>query len=201
MATESLIILLYFLSDKRKRSSWARIMRKWLWGGIVFVTGAIVQIVLDRIFDWSASILPMVSPASLSDILLIVGLIVGSSLIAVGIRKSRLVVKRIDDVQVFIFWPKGTLVEDKTLDFHRKHYHKKLIVNFKTHPPEAYYLIASKTSYGWKLIESYPDLYTSVEDITYPNPDTEKWCIKKGYHLNTYSASKEDLEKSSTTLP
>lgn len=171
-------------------------MHKWIKGGIAFVLTVVASSIIDRLIDYSGQILPSMMDFILSDIILIVGLIVGGLLIALGIWKSEFKVKRIDGVQAFIFWPKGIPVENKTLDYHRKHFHKKLIVNFKTTPPEAYYLVASKTSYSWKLIGTFSDLYTSIEDSTYPNPDTPKWCEENGYHLNPHSASEEDLKKS-----
>lgn len=114
--------------------------------------------------------------------------------------KQRRSIERIDGVEAFLFFPRGTLEENKTLDHHEKHFHKKLMVNFKQKPPQAYYLHAANTSYSWKLIQKYPDLWTSVEDSAYPDPDTQKWCEEKGYKLNSWSASKKELLKADTLI-
>jgi hypothetical protein len=105
-------------------------------------------------------------------------------------------IKHIERVRAYIFFPVGTLEKDKNLEYHAEHYHKRLIINFKKRIPQAYPLPNASTCYGWKLIHKFPDMWVSVEDSTYPNPDIQKWCEKKGYNLNSWSASKEELLES-----
>jgi len=104
-------------------------------------------------------------------------------------------IKRIDHVCAYIFFPIGTLRENKTLGYHKEHYQKRLIVNFKTKIPQAYPLPNAPTCYGWRMIHKYADMWFSFEDSIYPNPDNQRWCDEKSYHLNPYSASKEELLK------
>lgn len=110
--------------------------------------------------------------------------------------KQRRSIERIEEVHAYVFFPVGTLEENKNLDYRGKHFHKKLIVNFKTKIPQAYYLTAADTSYGWKLIHKFPDMWTAMEDLLYPNPGTQKWCAEKGYNLNPWSASRKELLES-----
>jgi hypothetical protein len=49
--------------------------------GILLFVGAIAQAVVDRIFDWTMINLP---PISLSDLILIVGMVIGVALIVLG---------------------------------------------------------------------------------------------------------------------
>lgn len=127
--------------------------------------------------------------------------LVTSIVITIIVRyKQRRFIERIEKVHAYVFFPVGTPEENNNLDYHGKHFHKKLIVNFKTKPPQAYYLVAADTSYGWKLIHKYPDMWTSMEDSLYPNPDTHKWCEEKGYKLNPWNASKEELLKTDALI-
>ena len=136
-------------------------------------------------------------PPELSWGVLIILLVAISITIAVRYRQ-RSYFERGEGIMAFIFFPKGTPEENKTLEYHEKHFHKKLIVNFKRKPPQAYYLPTANTSYGWKLIHKYTDMWVSEEDTIYPDTDTEKWCEKRGYKLNPRSATKYELSKFDT---
>jgi hypothetical protein len=130
MYTESFFSTpLYILSDNTDKREGSAVMRKAIWGGIGIVIGAIIQSLVDRLIDWSVSILPKGIPFGLtfSDILLIIGIILGASLVIWGIWSSKLNLKRIDRVEAFIFFPKATAEESKTLDYHKRNYHKKII--------------------------------------------------------------------------
>jgi hypothetical protein len=100
--------------------------------------------------------------------------------------------ERIGEVQAHLFFPASTLETQKTLDYHKEHFHHRLFVNHKTAPPSAYYLPTD--GFGWKLISKYPDLWVSETD---PNPYddsfTAKWCQEKGYQLFPVRVEKEDL--------
>lgn len=145
-----------------------------------------------------SSNLPITIP-QLIFVLLAVG---GIALIIYALRHKPAVtptedeIERIERVHAYIFFPIGTPEENKNLDYHKKYYHKKLIVNSKTKIPQAYILPAAETCYGWRLVHKYPDLWTSEEDSIYPNPDIQKWCDERGYHLNPWSASKKELLES-----
>ncbi len=106
-------------------------------------------------------------------------------------------IKRVEGVQAHVFFPVGTPDALKTLKYHKEHYHHRLIINHKTTLPKAYFLPTD--SFGWKLIEKYPDIWVSEDD---PNPHdakfTEEWCKANGFHLVQKTATKYDLRE--TTL-
>lgn len=159
--------------------------------GFLWTIYILVQIVgwLPPSGGWQIMIPPEVNWGIFVTLTIVVIIIV---IVRLGQRYS---IKHIECVHAYVFFPVGTLEENKNLDYHGKHFHKKLIVNFKTKIPQAYYLTAADTSYGWKLIHKFPDMWTAMEDLLYPNPDTQKWCEEKGYKLNPWSASKEELLK------
>lgn len=63
----------------------------------------------------------------------------------------------------------------------------------------AYYMTAPN-SYSWKFIMKYDKWIREIvflKNYVVEDPDfTEKWCTKKGYKLEPWDASKEDLLKS-----
>lgn len=179
-------------------------LSKIVWLGIVTFLSALVGGIVSSFAtdlynatkEWLLSpSLPITIPQLIFTLIAVVGVV----LIIYGLRKTGNV-ERIEQVQAYIFFPKGTPEEDKTLEYHEKHFHKKLVVNFKKKPPQAYRLPAANTSYGWKLIKKYPDLWISVEDPIYPDPDTQKWCEERGYGLNPWSVSKKELLEADTLM-
>jgi hypothetical protein len=105
----------------------------------------------------------------------------------------------IEGVSAYLFFPPGIPREQRTLDYHRKHLRHRLIVNYNTKPPEAYYLPVN--SYGWKFIEKFSGAWISevVDAPGYSIDDpgfTERWCKGKSYQLISRTASKKDLLKS-----
>lgn len=164
--------------------------------GFLWTIYILVQIVgwLPPSGGWQIMIPPEVNWGIFVTLTIVVIIIV---IVRLGQRYS---IKHIECVHAYVFFPVGTLEENKNLDYHGKHFHKKLIVNFKTKIPQAYYLVAADTSYGWKLIHKFPDMWTAMEDLLYPNPDTHKWCEEKGYKLNPWSASKEELLKTNVLV-
>jgi hypothetical protein len=122
---------------------------------------------------------------------------VGSVILTVTIRLwQRSYVERIENVQAYIFFPKGTPKKDQTLDYHEEHFHKRLLVSFRKNPPQAYYLPASGASFGWRLIKKYTDLWVSVEG----DPDTARWCKRHGYELHPWSPTKTELMQSLSAI-
>lgn len=152
-----------------------------------------ILVILSQIFGWFSSPLGwqiVISPQVNWSIFIILTFI---SVILV-IRFWRWYsIKPIERVRAYIFFPAGTPEENKNLGYHAEHFHKRLIINFKKKVPQAYPLPNASTCYGWRLIHKFPDTWVSVEDSIYPNPDTQKWCSRNGYHLNQWSASKKEL--------
>lgn len=117
-----------------------------------------------------------------------------------GIRRGK--GERIDYIEGILghlFFPAGTPEKHKTLDYHKRHYHHRIIVNHKMHPSEAYYM--TPDSDGWRFIEKYPKKWVSeiVTDKEYKidDPDfTQKWCDDKGFRLERKVAEIKDLLKS-----
>ena len=173
---------------------WQWIKDNWVKGVVGFVIFAIIQNIIDRIIDFSGNLLlPTILAVSISDIILIIGIIVAVILIIV-VYKLKSDIERIDKVEAFIFFPKGTLNKNRTLNYHKKHLHNKLIVNFKTKPPKAYYLTRDSCSYGWRLIKKYPNMWISqLHSNSESGTFTNKWCKQKGYTLIQRDASEEDL--------
>jgi hypothetical protein len=115
-------------------------------------------------------------------------------------KKSR-EIEYIDGVQAYLFFPPNIPEYTKTLDYHRNHHEKRLIVNLKTVPQEAFYL--TPESFGWKFIQKYPERWISetVDSTLLERSNfTKMWCKKKGFKLNPWVAEKNDLviEKEST---
>ncbi|MCX6821930.1 MAG: hypothetical protein NTW30_04090 [Candidatus Aenigmarchaeota archaeon] len=166
--------------------------------GVVFLLGTIIQNLSDRFLDWSWNYLLTSSIiVSFSDLVFVIGIIVGIIFIIVGLKALYSKIERIDNVHVYVFFPSDTLNENKTLEYHKKHFHNKLIVNFKVNPPKAYYM--NVDSYGWKMIKKYQDMWASIsqrnsEDETF----TQKWCMKKGCILIPRVAIKKDLLESNS---
>jgi hypothetical protein len=102
-------------------------------------------------------------------------------------------VEYIDEVQAYLFFPEGTPTENKTLEYHARNLRYRLIVNFKTKPPTAYYL--TPNSEGWHLIEKYPHKWISQIIPSHELDDsfTSKWCAEKGFKLNPWVAEKKHL--------
>lgn len=87
-------------------------------------------------------------------------------------------IKFIYGLSAHVFFPEGVFDKDRTLDYHKKYLHHRLIINHKTTPPTAYYLPTG--SYGWKLINKYRELWVSENDPS-PRDDgfTKRWCEEK----------------------
>jgi len=104
-------------------------------------------------------------------------------------------VEYVEGIQAHLFFPVGTPEEHKTLDYHKKYLHHRLIVNHKTNPPKAYYMTPG--SYGWEFIRKYPHRWVSEivsSDIYLDDPNfTKRWCDEKGYKLKPWTADKKDL--------
>lgn len=101
-----------------------------------------------------------------------------------------------NDVSAILFFPKGISEKNKTLGYHAKNLHHRLIVNHKTKPTKAFYL--TPNSDGWKLIESNQELWVSevVDSRNYRIDDqkfTEKYCKKQGWLLMKKIATERDL--------
>jgi hypothetical protein len=153
------------------------------------ISAALVYIIFTAINSLAG--LNLKIPTDLIWIVLII--LITSVIVTVVVRlKQRRYVMRIDGVMAYVFFPAGTLETDKTLDFHKKHCHKKLVVNFRRTPPQAYYLVDTNTSYAWKMVNKYPDMWTPVED-SFPDQDTAKWCENNGYEFHPWSATKAEL--------
>ena len=172
--------------------------------GFYFVIGMIIPKIVDGIIDFSGKLsLPAILTMSISDILLIMGLIVLVILIVIILldgkgllpTKKMKEIKKIDGVKAYLFFPVETPEENWNLDYHSKHLQKRLIVNLNVHPPKAYSLTVSKDSYGWQLIKKYSrmweyELHSGLKEDEY---FTKKWCKTKGYTLIERVASKDDL--------
>jgi len=163
-------------------------------GGILFLMGAFATFILNEIFDWSFDVIVTSNIIlSLADLIFFICFPVGIIFIIIGLIALYPKIERIDKVQAFLFFPEGTHNNDRTIEYHERHYHKKLIVNFKTLPASAYYMSAPN-SYGWKLIKKYSDMVVSeVHDNSESEEFTSNWCKQHGYNLFTRSATKKDL--------
>ena len=65
-------------------------MRDWIKGGIIFVVIATAQGIIDRFLDLSESLLlPAILGASISDIIYVLGIVIGIIFIALGVSKSK----------------------------------------------------------------------------------------------------------------
>jgi hypothetical protein len=154
--------------------------------------------------------IPYLTPLSLLQIgLFVVGLILILSDKSVRNYVTKLKVKkgedeqsveRIEGVQAYLFFPVHIPRSDRTLEYHEKHFSHRLIVNYKTEPPKAYFLPTD--SYGWKFINKYTDLWISEND---PDPSddgsTEKWCKGKGYQPPKTVATKNNLLEETPMTP
>jgi hypothetical protein len=112
-------------------------------------------------------------------------------------------VEEIEGIQIHLFFPNGTLIPKiarEAVDYHAKNLRYKLIVNSKTEPYEAWYM-SHPASYGWRLLEKFPDSYVSewynAGTRTQDDEVTAKWCTKKKFKLIPQDAKKGDLLKSS----
>lgn len=130
----------------------------------------------------------------------LVALVVSVIVTVVVLLEQRSYVERIDGIMVYVFFPRGVPEENKTLDYHRKYYHKKILVSYRKRPAQAYRLHAANTSYGWRLINKYPDLWRSMEDSIYPDPDTAKWSKEQHFELHPWSPTKSELKEITTDL-
>ena len=161
---------------------------------ILDIIGVLIYIILtaiDRLSPLSGSQIPVPPELSWS---VLIALAIGIAITVIVHVRHRKYIKRIDHVEAFIFFPKDTPEVSKTLEYHQKNFHKKVIVNFKISPPEAYYLHASDKSYGWRLIQKYTNIWRSEVDTGF---SIEKWCTDKEFHLNPWDASKDELESTS----
>lgn len=102
-------------------------------------------------------------------------------------------IEYIENVVGQLFFPSEVPKKDRTLEYHKTHLQHRLIVNYKVYPPKAYYLPTN--SYGWKLIEKFPnDLWFSYIDPT-PTDDNfiQKYCNEKKFDLCPITAQKKHL--------
>jgi len=104
-----------------------------------------------------------------------------------GMRRSPVV-----GVQAYLFFPKETPEKDRTMEYHKTHFDHRVIVNFKTTPPFAFYLPVD--SYAWKLIKKHPELRVVERDFALRDADyVRKWCEKRKYKFESRVASRNDL--------
>lgn len=117
----------------------------------------------------------------------------------IGARKSKECIDNAEGITAHLFFPAGTPEKNKNSGYHRRHFHHRLVVNHKMHPPEAYYI--TPNSDGWRFIEKCPELWVSeiVTSRRYRIDDpkfTQKWCDEKGYRLIPKIAENKDLLRS-----
>ena len=137
-----------------------------------------------------------------SDILWAILIVLIISVIATLIIsfKQRSSIVRLNGVMAYLFFPEHITKDERTLEYHKKHFHKKIIVNLNKNPAQAYYLSDSEKNYPWKMISKYDDLWTPITDENYPNAEVTTWCKDKEYHFNPWSASKLELFDSFPSL-
>ncbi len=96
------------------------------------------------------------------------------------------------DVQAFLFFPKGTSAEDRTLEFNEEHRYPRTIVNFKSVPPVAYYLPVR--SFAYDLVRKQREL--CVLETSAAKFDAEflrKWCTNRKYEFRNRVPTRADL--------
>ena len=179
------------------------IKNKWVKRGVIILIATILQNISNRVFDWSWDyLLTSTIILSFSDLIFIVGITVSGIFIFIisgkwGLKlptEKMREIEKIDGVNAYVFFPVETPDENRTLNYHSKYLHKRLIVNLKTEPPKAYFMTASKDSYGWQLIKKYSSMWVSELHYDLENKYfTKQWCKAKGYTLIERVASKEDL--------
>jgi len=148
---------------------------------------------LDQLEHYFLPQLPLLISTPLQSILnlavafvvVFVGLFVGFTLLTM--KQSPIV-----GVTAYLFFPRGTVNEDKTLAYHEQHHYRRTIVNTKRKPPIAYYLPSG--SYSWRLIERHPELWFSELDTAPKDPDfVENWAKRRDYRFEPKSPSRENL--------
>ena len=158
------------------------------------ILGAAIEVPIWRFFDFLISytlslpfsFLPSLSASNLISLVTSL-LVVVATLIAISTRQSPIV-----GVAAYLFFPKNTPDQDRTLQYHKDHHYHRTIVNFKTKPPNAYYLPTK--SYAWSLIEKHPELWVSEWDENPNDPDyVKKWCEAHKYSFGPRVPSRNDL--------
>jgi hypothetical protein len=162
-------------------------------GLIITIVAGVIGVVAGAIYiiDYFGVPLLVTIPLGMIWIILITSTTIVIAFATISLIR-RMSIKWIEGVQAHIFFPKDTPITNKNLDYHKKHFRYKLIINHKTKTPQAYYMPTD--SYGWKLIKKHSDLW--ISEIGPPSNDpnfTKKWCEKHGYNLNPWKASKKDL--------
>lgn len=165
------------------------------------VLGAAIEVPIWRLFDYLLnytlslpfSLFPSLSASNLVSLGVSLVVVV-VTLVAITARQSPIV-----GVAAYLFFPKGTSDQDRTLPYHKDHHFHRVIVNFKTRPPSAYYLPTK--SYAWSLIEKHPELWVSEWDETPNDPDyVKKWCEAQKYVFAPRVASRNDLLATTTEM-
>jgi hypothetical protein len=105
----------------------------------------------------------------------------------------------IEGITAHLFFPVETSEENRSLDYHERHLHHRIIANHKMHPPKAYYM--TPNSDGWRFIMEYPEYWVSeiVTDEGYKTNDPnfmQRWCDNYGYSLKRKVAEIKDLLES-----
>jgi hypothetical protein len=159
---------------------------------ITFVLWGVFQYVLGLLWQQATEIFPVLTPLSLISFAAAF-LIVFGLWALVNMRFGSVVA-----VQAYLFFPQNTPEDSKKIEYHQKHLNHRVIVNFKTIPPKAYYLPVG--SYPWKLVKRHKELWIPELDRTPNNPDSaSKWCIAKGYKLEPRVATRRDLQEVAET--
>jgi len=172
---------------------------------IVTIVFTIVSGVAGVIYivDYLGSPFLITIPTNIFWAIIIVSLIIIFSFISFHLKR-KMSIQWIEGIQGYVFFPKGTLEEHKTLDFHTKHFHHKLIINHKTKPSNAYYMTAPD-SYGWKFVNKYHRWVSEIvsrEEYSIDDPNfTREWCKEKGYKLNPWDATKKNLLETRVSEP
>lgn len=168
--------------------------------GIAFVLGGIAQRVLDRFLDWSEPVLSsaFLSGLSLSDVLLIVMVIIGGLLIAVGLWKSRLNVSK---PKVMSLDPKFSHVSARLFYSPKRRWHKTRVPTkhwweISKQTPSRHKLVLVKDlkkaywvgKFAWDLI-----IEDKIEWFSEEDQDLDQWCKKEGYYLVNEEATRDKL--------
>ena len=167
-------------------------------GLTVTIIAGIIGIIAGAIYivDYLGVPFPITISTNILWAILIASLIIVVSFISIRLKRW-MSIECIEGVQVFLFFPKETPLENKTLKYHEKYFHHKLIINFNRDPPKAYFMQAPY-SYGWKFAKKCGWVSEIVSYKTYSKDDPnfgEKWCKEHGYELKPWKASKEELLK------
>jgi hypothetical protein len=163
------------------------------------ILGALIEIPVWRFFDFlisylfslSFSVLPSVNLSNLVSLVISLAVVV-ATLMVISARQTPIV-----GVTAYLFFPKATADQDRTLPYHKDHHYRGTFVNFKTIPPSAYYL--TPKSYAWTLIEKHPELWVREWDDDPSDPDyVKKWCEARKFSFAPRVPSRNDLLRMET---